>query len=631
MRRWAVDGAVLVFFLVLTLWLTYPLVNHFTTVILGPPADNFEFLWKIYWYRQSFFDPALSLLHTDRLFYPFGYDLVQGSPSLAPSILALPLAMACGHVFAYNVVSILSLVLAGFGAYLLVSRLTGSRLAGIVSGASFGFSSIFITLLTAGDINILGIMWLPYLALCLEEMLNDHSPRWGVTAAVFCVLTMFSEWYLVPMVGIVLVGYAFLCFRSWRTHLNSQRFRGALLVFSGILIFAVALALVLTRPLWQGAVRTTPYSLPYVDYISPSLDYLFVPYALRTLIGMPPLSSDEYIISQGVYVGLLNLALAVLGIVVGRGKAGRGFVWMGLCALLLTLGPRLRWGGEPVLLPVPDAVERLFNAGMSLLATRLALAPMPSYYALHVPGRIYIPLPALILQLFVPLLNKMRYWARFVLVLEFALAVLAGMGIAYLESLMHRALSRLRFLTPRRREVAKWVPGVAVVLAIFFESAIMPYHMGYSEIRPRPVDLWLAQQDGDFAIAEFPYFMPEGPGPIPLRTLFHGKKTCSGAGTFPPAEHRAARSILEAFPSSETIALLKSWGPKYVLVGARSYGEQWEDIQRRINEQSDLRLVAVFEDVPIFHDVNIWDLVPGYNRELIVDRIYVYELTGERK
>lgn len=618
---------VLILFLILALWLCDPLMWHFTSAIPGPPADNFEFLWKVDWYKRALFDLHCSPLYTDVIFYPFGYSLISGSATLAPSVLSLPVTVAGGHILCYNTIIVLSLVLSGFGAYLLVVKMTGSWMAGLGSGIIFGFCPAMRCLFRAGHFNLLvGLMWLPYLLLCLEEMLKDHGIRWGIAGGIFCGLIIFSEWYFVPFVGIILVIYLLCRVQTWHVHVYEQRFLITMASFFCISLFYIGLALMITRPLWSGGNQAPPYSLGYVDYISPSLDYFFVPYVIRTLFGQPPVSPDVYEISLVAYMGLFTLVLAIFGAVTRR-QVARGFAWMALSSLVLALGPRLRWGGEPVLIPVPEQVEEIFTAGMHILATRLALTPMPSYYQLRVPAKVYIPLPALFLQLFVPFLNKMRYWSRFSILVELAVAVLAGIGLANLSTRKGQAsYNPLLHMGSKNRMIAQRLLAVAAIAAIFLEFAILPYHIGYSEVRPQSVDLWLAQQEGDFAIAEFPYYREGGPGPILYRTLFHGKKTCSGAGTFPPAGHRAVRYLLDAFPSPETISLLKNWEVKYILVGARSYGEQWADVQRKIEAQSNLRLVAVFDDQPIYHDVGFWNVIPGYSYEPVVDRVYLYEL-----
>jgi hypothetical protein len=389
----------------------------------------------------------------------------------------------------------------------------------------------------------------------------------------------------------------------------------------------VVLAVVLTRPLWQGGVQVPAYSVAYVDYISPSLDYFFVPRVLQTLLGQAPVSEDVYNFSLSAYVGLLAVVLAAVGVLARQDRKGRSFLWLAACSLLLALGPRLRWDGKPVLIPVPAQVERVFTAGVRLLATRLAVTPMPSYYGLRRAGTIYIPLPTLVLQWFVPFMNKMRYWGRFSVPLSFAVAVLAGLGVARIQSWATGANRELRPTIVRRyAQKVQSALGVGAVAALFLESAVMPYHIGFSDVRRQPVDEWLARDSSEFAIAEFPYARQGGAGPSVYRTLLHGKSICAGSPPFAPEGHRAAQAMLNAFPQEETIALLQKWGVKYVLAGARSYGQDWERTLLEIEARSALRLRVVLADVPVYHDVGPWNWVPGYDRHWPVEQAYVYEL-----
>jgi hypothetical protein len=630
MKAWRIHAAMLAGLVAMVLLLTYPLVYHLTTAIAGPPGDNYDFLWRQEWFARALFDRRLSPFHTDTFYYPFGYDLALGPMSLAQVFLSLPLTMVAGHTLSYNAVSLLSFVMAGFGAYLLVLWLTRSPIAGMVGGVIFAFCPARVSALTAGWFNVLGTMWLPYAALCLELMLDKRHVRWGIAAAAFCTLILFSDWYNLPMLGAVVAVYLLYRLRPWSMHIRSRALRRTLVAFLGIVVLSAVASLGLTRPLWQEAMRLPAYSMPYLDSIAPSLDYFLVPYAERTLLGGTPIPYDAYLASLPVYVGVLTLALAAVGYRTRQDRATRSFAWMAVVALVLALGPRLRWSGEPVIIPVPDQVEKVFTAGMRLLATRLALTPMPSYYALRAPNTIYVPLPALLLQLFVPLLSRMRFWSRLSFVLCLALAVLAGIGVASLLARVEHCSNSWCSARRSHGDAAKWALGSTIAVFLFLEFAALPYRMGYSEARPRPVDEWLAQQEGDFAIAEFPYEKQLTAAYLFYCTVFHGKKLCSGSQPFAPEGHRLARALLYAFPSEATVELLRTWGPKYVLVGSREYGSQWDQVQRGIAAYSDLRLVAVFDDTPVYHETGLWNWIPGYDRRLAADRTYVYELSARQ-
>ena len=59
-----VDGAkqvgTLFFYLMLTLVMTYPLVAHLTDGVLGAPGDNYEYLYKLWWFKHALFDLGVS-------------------------------------------------------------------------------------------------------------------------------------------------------------------------------------------------------------------------------------------------------------------------------------------------------------------------------------------------------------------------------------------------------------------------------------------------------------------------------------------------------------------------------------------------------------------------------------------
>jgi len=631
MKRWGAVIGVLALFVLLAVGSSYPLIRHYASAIPGPPADNMDFLWRIAWVSRAVFNPSFSLLHTDMIYYPFGYDLILGPVTLAQIALGLPLTLFGGEVIAFNTVSLLSLVAAAFGAYLLAFHITGNRRAGVAAGVAFGFCPALVDLMAVGHFNLLGIAWLPYTLLALEQMMQGRGKRWGIAAGLFCGLIVFSDWYNVPILGITLLAYGLCQLRRWSGNLRDPLCRASLLIFAVIMTLWATLAASLTRPLWQGGIQAAAYSLAYVDYMSPSLDYFFIPRVLRTLVGLPAVSEDVYNTSLSAYAGLLSLALAGIGIRARKDSRTRGFAWLGLASLLTALGPRLRWDGRPVLIPAPAQVERAFTAAMHFLTTRLALTPMPSYYGLRVPGTIYLPLPTLLLQLFVPFMSKMRFWGRFAVGVGLAVSVLAGIGAAHLEKRCLQMLQRRGSgLGQGARRVVIAGLTAAVSVGLFVQFAILPYHIGYSEVRPQAVDVWLADVQSVAPIGAFPYKQQGGAGPMVYRTLLHGKQICSGSPPFAPEGHRAAVPLLFEFPSPDTIALLQSWGVKYIQAGARSYGADWEQTQQAIAARPELKLVTVLDDVPVYHDVGLWNCVPGYDRTWVVDQNWVYELAPAR-
>jgi hypothetical protein len=620
------DGAkqvgILSFYVVLALIMTYPLAANLTSGVLGPPGDNFEYLYKLSWFKRALFDLGVSPFFTVDVFYPHGYHLALHEMSLANISLGMPMTVFSGETLSYNVLVLLSFVLSGFGTCLLVTRLTGERLAGLLSGVVYAFASYRMGHLGAGHLNLLGTQWFPFMMLSLEQLLQTRRAQPAVLVGVFFALSALSSWYYAPIVAIFAAAYV-LC-RRWQGLVTGKLWR--LFALSGIVaVVLMAPSTVQTAQQWTQ--REMVFSLREVDIFSASLGDWLVPNVMHPIWGR--LFAGYYANRQDVpehmialsWVGMLLAALGLRASSTGRSMHWRRHVSSAYAVLLglsltLALGTSLHVGGERVYITVPRWLEKAFTAVMGLLTNRLALHPMPSYYELRMAGAIYVPLPTLLLYLYLPFFDAMRVWTRFGLVSAFALAVLAGMGLSQM-------IRSLRGGGQRGRRVAL-VAWVCIALVVV-ELVAVPYPMGWSRVQAQPVDEWLGQEMGEGAIIQFPLWRAEC-GPGLYASTVHGKPLAYGYGAFFPQYYRQLRPVLWGFPSAQSIALLRDWGVKYVLVGAEAYGQQWPEVQQRLQEFDTLQLVETFAEEPLYHSGWLAEALPDLHRALLVDEIYVYTL-----
>jgi len=173
----------LVLMAIFTVALTWPLCLRASSVMAGPPVDNFEHLYEVWWLKHSLFVGHRSPFFNPDLFYPFGYQVLWArNSSILNTALTIPLSLLGNDVLAYNVLALASFVLSGMGAYLLALRVTGSRLAGLVGGVIFAFCPYRMFRLNVGHAPLLHTEWLPYVLLYTDKVLETPRRRTASTS-----------------------------------------------------------------------------------------------------------------------------------------------------------------------------------------------------------------------------------------------------------------------------------------------------------------------------------------------------------------------------------------------------------------------------------------------------------------
>ena len=625
----------LFFFVALAVVMTYPLVAHFASGVLGPPGDNFEYLYKLWWFKRALFDLGVSPFYTEDVFHPVGYHLALHEMTLANISLGMPLTILGGETVGYNALVLLSFVVSAFGAYLLALHLTRERLPALLAGVVYAFASYRMGQLGAGHLNLLGTQWLPLLILGLDLTLHTLRLRSAVLVGVFFALSALSSWYYAPMFAMA-AGVYVLCRARQRRALAAQPWRPAGLKDARLwrlLLVSALISMILMAPsfiqtIQQFGQREMSFSLREVDVFSASLGDWFVPNTMHPLWGR--FFASYYYGRQDVpeyWIALSWIALGLGAVALWPAPDNGGdarlrrlahpLVILFIMFFILGLGTTLHLDGERVYLTVPGWIEERFTQAMGLLANRLALHAMPSYYELRVPGAVYVPLPSLWLYLFIPFLDAMRVWTRSGLVSTLALAGLAGIGLARLMRSLHAASQRSRRAT---------VVGSVFLLLVVIELLAVPYPLGWSEVKAQPVDEWLAGRPGSGAVIQFPLWKAECGSGL-YATTAHGKPVAYGYGAFFPSFYGQARPLLWGFPSTQSLGILRDWDVQYVLVHAQAYGGQWPDVKRRAAGFADLRWVGTFASIPVYHSGWLAESLPDFGHAFLVDDVYVYELT----
>ncbi len=130
----------------------------------GYYADPFAFMWFLNWWSYAL-SHHINPLYSDFLWHPTTLSTLWVTSTPFLSVLTGPLQKIYGLVFTYNLLTILSPILASTTAFMLCFYLTKRGLPSFIGGFFFGFSPYEISHLLGGDLNLSFIAILPLLVL----------------------------------------------------------------------------------------------------------------------------------------------------------------------------------------------------------------------------------------------------------------------------------------------------------------------------------------------------------------------------------------------------------------------------------------------------------------------------------
>ncbi len=193
---------VIIFYLLLTVFLTWPLILKFGSYVPdGPPEDRFQNFWNFWWTGRALLN-FQNPFQTNALFYPYyngganpTIPLYLHTLQLFNSVLVLPVTALFGVAAAYNVLIFFAFTMSGLGAFLLGRHLTRNLWAGLLAGIVYTFSEAHFGSVTTSITNIMSIQWLPFYVLSLQLWHERRDLKWAGIAGVFLALAAYTDWY----------------------------------------------------------------------------------------------------------------------------------------------------------------------------------------------------------------------------------------------------------------------------------------------------------------------------------------------------------------------------------------------------------------------------------------------------
>jgi hypothetical protein len=370
------------------------------------------------------------------------------------------------------------------------------------------------------------VFWSPVALLMIHKIMRSGSPRDGVLLGATIGAQVLSSIYT----GIFLVTYCVIFVPClWLvTGAGAWRRQIATLAAGGVVTIALVLPYV---PAYLGARNSVgTRSLGQLGHFSATLtNYLSAP-AINRMYGRTAISDPQAADEMNLFPGAAAVALAVLGIAVGRDRARLAYVAGLVFAFALAAGTH-GW-----------VFPWLFE---------------------HVP-----------------LFRALRSPARFAVFINLSLGVLSAYGVAFL-------LNRIR------DKKAQHLIGGVIIALLIIEYASAPSISAApkptkadAQLAQKPpvviVQLPLVSDKGVWLSLDFIY-MYQG--------LSHFQRMLNGYSGFAPASFYQMREAMASFPDDRSMAFLRSRNVDYVIVRAGLYEPQdAADLLQLIQQRTDLTL-----------------------------------------
>lgn len=498
-RRALREAAVLAAFLVLTAAMTWPWAAHLRDTSFDP-GDSYLASWILAWdVHQIFRDPFH--LFDANIFFPYRDTLAFSEHLFGIALLLIP-AFTAGlpPLTVHGLAMLLAFALSGYGAFRFARTLTGSTLAGWVAGVAFAFVPYRFH-----HLPHLPYVFAGWMALLAEAVVLFSRRRTWLRAAWLGTAFLMSglssiHWFVLGLVPTAAMAVALL----WREAPGPRRewARAAAAVgAAGIALvpfFLPYLRVTKAYGLRREASEAAGYSARLVHWITP--DWNMKLWQGSGMGERPP---------QGelcLFPGLLLIVLAACGVWLALAKrnapARTGLLWLGL-GFIGSFGMRTPF--------------------------HLAL-----YHA-------------------VPLFRAIRVPARWAMVADLGLALLAGVAIAALaERLAWRS---------RRAQAGL---GVLVCALLLAEDRVAPLYLHRGQPDPDPLTRALAATPMRGGLLQLPDDFGETNARYVLRSADHWKPLVNGYSGFQTPLAGRLHELLLASRTTEMLDALETAPVSYV-------------------------------------------------------------------
>ena len=354
-RPWLIHIGVLLFFTVISLIWTHPLIFNFNTSFAGKD-DLWLEVWNLWWMKKSILELHTNPFFTDYCYVPTGVPLYFHAFSSLNAFIGMILQSVFSLVTTYNILFLSTFVLSGYGVWLVAYRLTNNHTASLFAGYIYGFSPYHC--LHVRHLEHLSIHGYPFIFYFLYQYSETLKKRYILFSAIFFACTfLLNTYYGVYAAIFIVLFFIWLLFR--------RRESPGTIINGGF--WMVLLSSVFLLPILVPMIRLgiSPYHvrIPIHVPILQSLDFLsfFIPSYYNPML--PQWLGKTYTLFTGTepvgFLGYIPIILLFIFILKIKKSSFDKFLLVGFFVfIILSLGPVLHFAGivriKGWLIPMPQ-------------------------------------------------------------------------------------------------------------------------------------------------------------------------------------------------------------------------------------------------------------------------------------
>ena len=614
-------------FSLLAILLTAPLAWDLYGLCLK--GDPYLIIWTLnYETRQLFTNPPD--LFDAPIFYPYLRTLALTDVTLGAIPFHLLTVWLTGDpIAAYNIFMIAAYVACGYTAFVLCRfGFSFSWMASLIGGIVFGFCNYRFD-----HIYHLMIIWTPWVPLALLSLMAYIRKRTWVRVLILGFLTLMqvlSSFYNgMFLITLLLVCWLFLAPPPRLKNLSIYLKPTAIFLLCVVLLVPILINYVLINQ--ELGLRRTyreniGFSADVGDLLLPSV------YAKVFYMNWPVPRIGRF--EHGIMLGFAPMAAALLGILAFRrqkkgsaGKPGiliRALNWaIYAYAVIITISIILvlTWEGSRSLIAGVNTWTLTFIVTPILVSLRLWLAAKGQPLKRRALAGI---LSTLVVSLFLVLGPEVRvgghfigyglYWVLYNF-LPFFAAFRVPCRWALLTAFTAAVFAAYGFDTLRNKIGNKTWIALAVLMTCItlYEYSPIPVPYPQTADYDRPEYHWLAEQEGDFAIFEFPiHSNPSFEAEYMVGQIIHGKKLVNGYSGFLVGSTFSFLDKTRIFPDDFSIALMRTFPYRYLLFHKDMLQpDQVERFEALARQRTDL-----FHEVARFGPTTVYEVNKGATGKL---------------